>query len=708
MSVVSKCVISKISESLVNLATNFDGYTRRNSQIKMAYEICQALTSDVSKVIVCEAGSGVGKTLAYLISSLPIALDTGKKLVISTSSSELMEQIVERDLSVLQSVYPDSFKIVHIKKPGTFVCRDRLLSLVSLDVKGLALNPSSFILDSPPSPEDFDLLTAMSKSLLESKWDGDIENWTGPELREDIRRAILCDYRFCEDRSSRHATCPYQLHQSALHDADVVVTSHAVLADDLVTGCGVLLPGLEQAIYVIDEAHVFPSAVRDATAAQFDASLVPILLTSFSDAIESSRLTGGMSGSQAAFHVSELREFTGEALSRAQDLLFWCETHCEHIAHENRTSGFNRFESGQLPHSLTAMVSEFSVALSALSNSLSRIRTELIRGLDNAVDAVVLVVEESLSEIGFYLARMREIKVCLSLLLPSNNISQPIAKWVEFDLQLIRYKFGASELQISAHLKATLWSKDACVVLSSATLRTDGTFDQFAYDCGLDDKSAAFFRSYPSPYDYTKQSHLIVPDAIPFEPQEPYFQAWLKDNLLGFLQSQRSSLVLFTSRKQMHDVRAHLEPMLTQLNTLIQCQNDAPREVVIGNHVKAIKNGFNSVIFGLFGFSEGLDLHGELLVNLVIVRLPFEVADSPLSAAMSEFESSAGNNAFNTVTLPNAVRSLVQSAGRLIRTERDSGRLIILDKRIISKRYGQKFIDALPPFKRTSYEQVKN
>ena len=201
-----------------------------------------------------------------------------------------------------------------------------------------------------------------------------------------------------------------------------------------------------------------------------------------------------------------------------------------------------------------------------------------------------------------------------------------------------------------------------------------------------------------SPFDYQQLGEL-QPVSLASDPKSDQFQADIEDWLKNNIDLSRGTLVLFSSRAQLEATR---DTFLHDWYDQLLCQGFLPKAEIVRRHKERIDKGEGSIIFGLASFAEGIDLPGEYVTHVVIVKIPFAVPDDPIQAAISEWMESRGRNPFMELTLPAASIRLVQACGRLIRTEEDRGRISILDKRLLSHRYGKLLLDSLPPFKRIS------
>ena len=220
-------------------------------------------------------------------------------------------------------------------------------------------------------------------------------------------------------------------------------------------------------------------------------------------------------------------------------------------------------------------------------------------------------------------------------------------------------------------------------------------FDHFAYECGLAKEEGVKYIKVPSPFDYPKQATLHIP-ASHIEPTDKAFSDHLAEQLPKFLDDKKANLVLFASYWQMD----HVVKALRSKGIDVLVQGEMSREALLKKHKANVDLGRASYLFGTQSLSEGLDLPGKYLENLVITKIPFAVPTSPIEEAQAEFVQSKGGNPFLSITVPDAAKKLVQSCGRLLRKENDQGRIIILDRRLVTKRYGKAMLDTLPPFKR--------
>ncbi|MBT7331150.1 MAG: ATP-dependent DNA helicase DinG, partial [Oceanospirillaceae bacterium] len=270
----------------------------------------------------------------------------------------------------------------------------------------------------------------------------------------------------------------------------------------------------------------------------------------------------------------------------------------------------------------------------------------------------------------------------------------PMARWLQHwqTPERVDLEISASPILAANLLQENLWKRCYGALLTSATLTALGRFDQLLTHAGLNQKSAML--AVASPFDFS-QSQICVPK----EAVEPGPEAVFVENLITGLEAQlnpdEASLVLFTSRKVMQLV---FEGMQAHWQDVILQQGESSKQRLLNQHKQRIDDGEGSVLFGLASFAEGIDLPGNYLIHVVITRLPFTVPDKPVPAALAEWIEKSGGNSFMQLSVPEASVRLVQATGRLLRKEDDKGRITILDRRIVSKRYGQQLLQSLPPY----------
>ena len=266
------------------------------------------------------------------------------------------------------------------------------------------------------------------------------------------------------------------------------------------------------------------------------------------------------------------------------------------------------------------------------------------------------------------------------------------ARWFSLNEQQIRGH--ACPLSVNFQLDELLFSKAHAVILCSATLTSLNSFDYIKRELGLTDHPGLRCLQVNSPFAYADRGVIHIPK-LRTEPSSEQFTSELIQVLPDYLDKQQGNLVLFTSYRQMEQVATALRSS----GWTLLVQGEASRQSLLDLHKMKIEGGQGSILFGTQSFSEGLDLPGQLLTNLIITKLPFAVPTSPFEEAMAEAVTKRGGNPFLLLTVPAAAKKLVQACGRLLRQEQDQGRIVILDRRLVTKAYGKAMLQALPPFK---------
>ena len=307
--------------------------------------------------------------------------------------------------------------------------------------------------------------------------------------------------------------------------------------------------------------------------------------------------------------------------------------------------------------------------------------------------------EPLLAESGFEIQRLENLeKIWFMYAKSDNEKAAPLARWIEKSSgKRDDYLVCASPIEVGFMLEDHLWSKCEGAVLCSATLCALNSFDHFRKQAGLGTNDGTQYTKLNSPFNYQENAVLHIPK-MDFEPNiSDKFTNELIKKLPKLLKKEQANLVLFSSYWQMESVAEKLREK-TKLNIMVQGEHS--RQHILEQHKKFCNEDKTSIIFGSQSFSEGLDLPGKYLTNLIITKLPFSVPTSPVDQAQAEYIKLKGGNPFMLLSVPDASKKLIQSCGRLLRNEKDTGMITILDRRLVSKRYGKNLLDSLPPFAR--------
>ncbi|MEZ8818224.1 ATP-dependent DNA helicase DinG [Vibrio sp. 10N.222.54.A1] len=679
-----------IRTSYQNLQDQLDNFVPRRAQNYLVAEIAKTLCGQYHKsnrMIVAEAGTGIGKSLAYLMATIPVAVLNNRKIVISTATVALQEQLVNKDLPLYRRLTDREFSFILTKGRQRYCCSEKLAAACGVDGGQMAM------FESKPKKKDIDQLQTMYRSLTQGKWDGDRDSWPKP-IDNMIWQMIVSDKHSCNNSMPTHRDCPFQKARSELDKADVIIANHSLVMADADLGGGVILPEPENSIYIFDEAHHLPHVARDHSSAAASLKGAASWLERLNQSI--TKLSG-------LADEKRVHRFRNELQDSVQQLIPTLTQMSKQFDANHFEDGLYRFEHGDLPEWLENESKDLKQLTQKASQAVAKI-ADLIAERVKDGELSAKLAEPALAEIGFYIQRTENLAQVWRLMAePKREKGAPLARWLELNKESEGdFVVNVSPLEVGWQLDQQIWSRCVGALLVSATMRALNSFSFFCHQAGISQKAedGVQFLALASPFDYQNQAELIVP-AMKYEPQAPQFTEYLIEILPKVIEDKKANLVLFSSYWQMNKVAEALATDFVKKSWALQVQGDTSRTEILKKHKKLIDQGKTSVLFGTGSFSEGLDLPGELLENLVITKIPFGVPTSPVEQAHSEYIESRGGNPFMQITVPDASKKLIQSVGRLLRKERDSGKVTILDRRIVTKRYGKSLLDSLPPFKRT-------
>ncbi len=686
-------ITTKIQQSIrtsyQNLQSQLDNFVPRRAQNYLVAEIAKTLCGEYHKstrMIVAEAGTGIGKSLSYLMATIPVAVLNNRKVVISTATVALQEQLVSKDLPLYRRLTDREFSFILAKGRQRYCCAEKLATACGVDGGQMAM------FDSKPKKRDIELLERMYKAWSQNKWDGDRDSW--PKAIDDaIWQLIVSDKHSCNNSMPSHRNCPFQKARSELDKADVIIANHSLVMADADLGGGIILPEPENTIYVFDEAHHLPHVARDHASAAASLKGAASWLERLNQSVAK------FAGLADEKRVGRFRNDLQESVQLLVPSLSQLTSRFDASQFEE---GIYRFENGELPNWLE----EESKALKKLSQKAAQSTAKIADLIAERVkegELATRLAEPALAEIGFYIQRLDNLAQVWNLMAePLREKGAPLARWLEVSSEREGdFVVNVSPLEVGWQLDQQIWSKCVGAVITSATLRALNSFNFFCRQAGISEKTedGVRFLALASPFDYQNQAELVIPK-MKYEPQAPQFTEYLIDILPNLIEDKKANLVLFSSYWQMNQAAESLESMFIKKGWALQVQGKESRSEILKKHKTLVQCQKTSVLFGTGSFSEGLDLPGELLENLIITKIPFGVPTSPVERAHAEYIESRGGNPFMQIAVPEASKKLIQSVGRLLRKERDSGKVIILDRRVVTKRYGSALLDALPPFKR--------
>lgn len=686
-------ITSKIQQSIrtsyQNLQSQLENFVPRRAQNYLVAEIAKTLCGEYHKstrMIVAEAGTGIGKSLSYLMAVIPVAVLNNRKVVISTATVALQEQLVNKDLPLYRRLTDREFSFILAKGRQRYCCAEKLASASGVDGGQLAM------FETKPKKKDIELLETMYKSLAQGKWDGDRDSWPKP-IKDEIWQLIVSDKHSCNNSMPAHRDCPFQKARSELDKTDVIIANHSLVMADADLGGGVILPEPENTIYVFDEAHHLPHVARDHSSAAASLKGAATWLE---------RLNQSVTKFANMADEKRVSRFRNELQDSVQQLIPSLSQLATRFDPAHFEENIYRFENGELPSWLEEESKELKKLSQKGAQAVAKI-ADLIAERVKDGELANRLAEPALAELGFYIQRMDNLAQVWNLMAePTREKGAPLARWLEVSPEREGdFIVNVSPLEVGWQLDQQLWSRCVGAVLTSATMRALNSFSFFCRQAGISEKpdDGVRFLALASPFDYQNQAELHVPK-MKYEPQAPQFTEYLIERLPNLIEDKKANLVLFSSYWQMNQVAEALSTDFVKQGWALQVQGQESRSEILKKHKTLVQCQKTSILFGTGSFSEGLDLPGELLENLIVTKIPFAVPTSPVERAHAEYIENRGGNPFMQITVPEASKKLIQSVGRLLRKERDSGKVIILDRRVVTKRYGSALLDSLPPFKR--------
>jgi ATP-dependent DNA helicase DinG len=662
----------------------------RRGQREMIATIARVLTRGEGerRVAAIEAGTGTGKTAAYCIAAIPIAKALNKRLVIATATVALQEQIVLRDLPDLAQRTGLQFSYALAKGRQRYVCLKRLDDRLRTDAQ------DALPMFEPVSGDARVLYQNLLGEFARGNWDGDVDSWADG-VDEAHWRSVTTDHRGCSsNRCGFFRQCPFFKSRAGLDKADVVVANLDLVLADLALGGGAILSDPADTIYVLDEAHHLP----DKTQQHFTFRLRLRAASQWLDQINASVGTLAQRVGRPPELMSAVQtigKLTAAIAAPLAELTSAVST-LDYVARDDDRHLF-RFPLGRIPDAMAELAGAAAADMQLLATQLDAVHAllqEVVdgqRSWEHGHEA-----EDWLGIIGQHVNRATGSAALLADYRDGVE-AEPRARWItrvlldngdDFDLV-------SAPMQPGALLEEALWSQAYAVICTSATLTALGSFERFIERAGLDDDVVV--ERIPSPFDYPQIATFNVP-TMSADPRDGAAHTDEVCELLPeLLALDRSALVLFASWRQLNEV---VRRMPAALADQLKVQGNGSKQALLSSHREAIDAGRSSYVVGVASFAEGVDLPDDYCRHVIIVKLPFAVPDDPLDEAMAEWLEAQGRNAFFEISLPDAAMKLVQACGRLIRHEGDHGRITLLDRRILTQRYGKRLLDALPPFRR--------
>jgi ATP-dependent DNA helicase DinG len=615
------------------LSEQIEGYRVRPDQLTLALVIQEAL--EQRNVLLSEAGTGTGKTFAYLVP----ALLNGERVIISTGTKTLQDQLYQRDIPMVRDALKVPVVIALLKGRSNYLCSTRL----DRELKR----------DRYEYREDVGYLQKIVEWRGRTH-SGDLSELTSIPEEAPIRNRVCSHPDIClGSECDYHGECYLNRARKSAQEADVVVINHHLLFADLALkeeGVGEVLP--EAAAYIIDEAHQVPE----------------IATRFFGFACSSRSISDFLDELRLACRLAQLDEEPINELSqRISDRLHALLTI---LGQENQRSALTLSQNEQIHESFMPIVKEMEELISLVSTH------------GDASKALTGLIE-------------RGEKLCKLMMRFEEEPEAGDVRWYETHRR--SFMLHQTPINIAPQFSQQLEKYSAAWVFTSATLAVDHSFDHFSQQLGLNEAKTL---SLGSPFNFEEQAYLYLPKGFP-APSEPlYLDRVIRLSELLIDASRGRAFILFTSHRALQRAA---EVLKEKLEWPLFVQGEMPRNELLHR----FRESGEGVLMGTSSFWEGVDVRGAALSLVIIDKLPFASPSDPVLEARRKWLEEEGRNPFYEMQLPEAVIMLKQGVGRLIRDEADRGVMVICDPRIVRNSYGSRFLNSLPPMKRSNrYQEI--
>ena len=676
---------------------NFGKFEVRREQYEMAKFIENSMNEN--KKLIVEAGTGTGKTIAYLLPTLLYAIENNLKVIVSTNTINLQEQLINKDIPLLKKIIDEDFNYQIVKGRGNYLCKRKLYN-IDVTEKETDTEEEKTEKNIIRNLIDWDKNVTRTGDRNELKYEISNSIWEKVNSEADMCKGVKCPY---------YSKCHFFSARKNVADAMLLIVNHHMFFADLAirnqTGFYTnysILPNYD--IVVFDEAHNIEDTARN-------------YFTFETSKISFGRLMGHiynrrvMINSSNAGAIVRLMTYLNESLSSEEyekvdelkeDVITELNTFYDkgidifdkliYLFSENNDNREIKIKIDKQKMRSNKAFREVMEINSQFKESYGNLVIRINKFLNTVSNYNLEDKEGFLFEFSRYYERLKQYYKKFEFILEGKE--EGYVYWANVTTVRPNVKLYATPFDISDELNDNLFTKMDRMIFTSATLAVDNKFDYYKKSIGLmkENRRKIDERIVKSPFDYEKQMKVYIPeDAL-----DPTNIEFMRD-LTGFIEEAIKStkghcFLLFTSYSALNFLYNQLKSRFSEKEYTLIKQNDFPRHEMI----EIFKNSKNPILFGTDSFWEGVDVQGEQLKSVIITKLPFKVPNDPVTEAIIENIRKNGQNPFNDYQVPQAVIKFKQGVGRLIRSKTDSGNIIILDNRIIKKMYGKKFLAALP------------
>ncbi|WP_339058524.1 ATP-dependent DNA helicase [Fusobacterium animalis] len=671
------------------LAKEIKGFEYRQEQEEMAQYIQDAINED--RKIIVEAGTGTGKTLAYLIPSIKWAVTNKKKVIIATNTINLQEQLLLKDIPLAKSIIKDEFSYVLVKGRNNYVCK-RLFNELVL---GKSIDIETFSMEAREQIEY--ILKWGNKTKTGDKAELPFEVY--PDVWELVQSTTeLCLGKKCPYRKE----CFYMKTRMEKMEADILISNHHVFFADLNVRAEtdfdseyLILPRYDMVIF--DEAHNVESVARS----YFSVEVSKISFTRLLNRIYQKKNKRKKEKS-ALIRVEDTID--EKDLEDGQQYIYLLNTLKEEISilqniGDEYFDEIRKIYETNTEAPIKKSLNNFEMTKSRFLENL-REKKDIFQGkladflnLMMSFNNVIDEEKDKNPEVINFNNHLKMFKAYIDSFKFINSFEDDnYIYWLDINSKRTNVILTATPLNIAQKLSTVLFDNLDRLVFASATIVVNGNFDYFKKSLGLDEEDC-IEAIIKSPFDYDKQMSVYIPSDIQDSENINAFVSDASKFILNILlKTNGKAFILFTSYTMLNQIYYSISKKLKDKGFEVFLHGDKPRSQII----KEFKEAENPILFGTTSFWEGVDVQGENLSNVIITKLPFLVPTDPVVSAISKKIEEDGGNSFMDFQLPEAIIKFKQGVGRLIRKKTDSGNIFILDNRILKKRYGSLFINALP------------